>query len=430
MGINRVVGFDFMRKQRDSKGSSDTLDVIREKLLFSIADWDSCVTGVHLAAINPEGTAEAMLMALQNEPWAIDELDEYGRAPIHWAAEWGNLMILDVLIMAKANINLRSGIGNTPLVSSISAGRQKATKRLLEVEECRMHINSSNVGRFNLTALHYAINRNSPAIVRIVLEAGAMVKGCSTYWSALYALGYFCREDQGTVDEIFGLLLTYGADIEERDYLSGCTPIMSAVFMNNVLVLRTLISAGASLTALSPTNQNILHIMAVAVDVEILDCIAKLDLVDVQVTQRTTDGYNALELLSEEYLQPFWKADAYCPRPSSAAMQAFIVFYFDLLIPEMRRHMSTIDALFRAVEDKDASTATRILDQLVEKNVKCGEPDLVGWYRGLKGYVFGGDWNHLAGVLKEEYDETGEKIERAKIARGKTITDPEMEEFF
>ena len=137
-----------------------------------------------------------------------------------------------------------------------------------------------------------------------------------------------------------------------------------------------------------------------------------------------------LQLLHGSCTRPPWDMSEAFPPLGSAEIEAYITFYFDLLLPELRSHMSTINDILRAVETRDASTATGILDQLIEKNVKCGEPDLVGWYRGLKGYVFGDDWNHLADVLKEEYDETGEKIERAKIARGKTITDPEMEEFF
>ncbi|KAL6913735.1 hypothetical protein FSST1_011495 [Fusarium sambucinum] len=56
--------------------------------------------------------------------------------------------------------------------------------------------------------------------------------------------------------------------------------------------------------------------------------------------------------------------------------------------------------------------------------------DLAGWYRGLKGYVIDGGWDYLRDVLKDEDDETNEKIGRAAVVRGETITDPEMEEFF
>ncbi|CAG7557931.1 unnamed protein product [Fusarium equiseti] len=387
-GLPRLICYLFIREYNRYEEPPDTLDLILERLSSLIPGWDEeRTTDIHLEAANPEGTADGMMKALKKESWAINEPDECGYSPIHLAVLWGNPEVIELLVMAGANINQLCGIGCTPFLCS-------------------------------------------PAGVRMLLEAGAMTKLPKTpifVSPVMLALG--SDTDQESVDEIADLLLMHGADLEERDE-NGMAPITTAIMGRNILALHKFVSAGASLTAMTLENYNILHIAASVADVEILDYIAKLDLTDVRVTQRSTRGTNPLEVLHSACIRPPWRVNKYRPRLSSAEIEAFITFYFDLLIPEMRRHMSTIDELLRAVEDKDASTATRILDQLVKKNVKCGEPDLVGWYRGLKGYVFGGDWDHLAGVLKEEYDETGEKIERAKIARGKTITDPEMEEFF
>ncbi|RBR23111.1 uncharacterized protein FIESC28_04106 [Fusarium coffeatum] len=400
-----------------------------EKLSSLIPDWDEDrTTDIHLEAANPEGTADGMLKALQKEPWAIDEQDECGMCPIHHAVREGNSEALVLLIMAGANINQRCGLGHTPLLWSVSHRQEEATKKLLEYEDCRIHVNDLVLN--GATVIHYAIGRSFPAGVRMLLEAGAMTKLPRTpiYTPPImHILG--SETDQESVDEIADLLLMHGADLEERD-IDSRTPIISAITCRSILALRKLVSAGASLKAMTSINHNILHSAAFAADVEILDYITKLDLTGVQVTQRATNGDNPLRVLYLTWSRPFWRVTKHQPQLSSAAIEAVITFYFDLLIPELRRHISTIDMLLQAVKDRDSSTATGILDQLIEKNVKCGEPDLVGWYRGLKGYVFGGDWDHLADVLEEEYDETDEKIERARIARGKAITDPEMEEFF
>jgi ankyrin repeat protein len=421
-----------MRKYTGYEEPPDTLDIILERLSSLIPNWDEdCTTDIHLEAINPEGTADGMLKALQKEPWAIDEHDERGMCPIHHAVREGNSEALVLLIMAGANINQPCGLGYTPLLWSVCGQQEEATKKLLEHEDCRVHMN--DLGPDGHTALHHAIHKNFPAGVRMLLEAGAMTKRPDTTVNItmpiMHVLGTHCKIDQETVDETADLLLMHGADLEARDH-DGRTSIMLAITGRNILALRKFVSAGASLTAMSSMNHNIIHIAASGADVETLDYIAKLDLTGVRVTQRATDGINPLQVLHLMCIRPPWRVSQDQPQLSSAAIEAFIAFYFDLLIPELRRHMSTIDELLQAVEDRDASTATGILDQLVEGNEKCGETYLVGWYRGLKGYVFGGNWDHLTDALNEENDETCEKIERARIARGKTITDPEMEEFF
>ncbi|KAH7191883.1 ankyrin repeat-containing domain protein [Fusarium flagelliforme] len=420
----------FMREYNNYEEHLDILDIILERLSSLIPDWDEDhTTDIHLEAVNPEVTADGMLKALQKEPWAIDEQDERGMCPIHHAVNEGNAQALVLLIMAGANINQPCGVGWTPLLWSVSGQQEEVTKTLLEYEDCRVHVNDLSPDGQN--ALNHAIYHSFPAGVRMLFEAGATAKLPNTTINTiptLHVLGTYSKIDQKTVDEIADLLLMHGADLEARDHASR-TPIMLAITRRNILALRKFVSAGASLTAMSSMNHNILHNAAFGADVEILDYIAKLDLAGVQVTQRATDGNNPLQILYYMSARPLWRVTKDEPQLSSAAVEAFITFYFELLIPELRRHVSTIDELLQAVEDRDASTATSMLDQLVEKNVKCGEPYLAGWYRGLKGYVFGGNWDHLTDALNEENDETCEKIERARIARGKTITDPEMEEF-
>ncbi|KAL4722968.1 hypothetical protein ACLX1H_010208 [Fusarium chlamydosporum] len=166
--------------------------------------------------------------------------------------------------------------------------------------------------------------------------------------------------------------------------------------------------------------------MAFNPSIEIIDYLTKQNLAGIELEQRTTQGYNPLYLLYTSSDRESWYKIGNFTPPNSAETKAFITLYFDLLIPDLQRHLSTINNLLQAVKDEELSTAAEILDQLIKKKSKCLQTGFVGWYRGLKGYVIDGAWDHLVEVLEEELDETHDKIERAVIARDKDINDPEM----
>ncbi|RGP60104.1 hypothetical protein FSPOR_10844 [Fusarium sporotrichioides] len=424
----QIIGCDLVRICDESEPKPDIFRFILESVTSYIPDWDeSHRSDVHLEAMDPGGTQEGMLKALQEQPWAIDELDGTGFSPIHHAIVEGNLEALDLLIKAKANINQHCYAKRTPLVLSAQAGRERETARLLESEECRMNMNYTAPSRFS--ALDFAIKIGSLAIVRMLLEAGATVKRHNSFEPLLQTFSRYTKGSQDAADEMFHTLLMHGADLEEKDNF-GYTAVMRAVLCKNALALRSLVSAGASLTGISSENANVLHFVAAYPDVDMINCIRKQNPAGVGLEQRDIYDRNPLHILYEVWNLPSWKITDFPPRPSFVEMETFIKFYFDLLIPDLRRHMLTIDSLLRAVKYRDVSTATEILDQLIERKVRCNQTGLVGWHRGLKGYVVDGGWDYLEDVLKDEYDETNDKIGRASVARCKAINDPEMEEFF
>lgn len=79
---------------------------------------------------------------------------------------------------------------------------------------------------------------------------------------------------------------------------------------------------------------------------------------------------------------------------------------------------------------KDAVEATAMLDVLIKKNETSFRHDHAGWHRGLQVYAKDSKWDPLVEAINVEYDETSEKLHRAHIAKGKTIGEPEMREFF
>ncbi|CAG2001829.1 unnamed protein product [Fusarium graminearum] len=427
-GLPRTVGCYFRLMYSNSEPQYDSMGLVMEKFSSYIPEWNEIYSNdIHLEAMYPERTREGMSKAIREQPWAIDDWDDVGYSPIHYAVVEGNLEALDLLIKAKANINQHCCSGHTPLIYATLRSLERVTARLLESRECRMNVNYTTTGGIN--ALHFAVKKDSLAIVRMLLAAGATAKRHTNCEPILHVFSFYTRSSQDDTDEMLHALLTHGANIEEKSD-DGDTPVMTAVQRKNIIALRSLVSAGASLTAISSKNYNILHFAAYNPDADMLNYIGKHNLAGVELEQRSTDDCNPVSMLHASWNRPSWRITDSYPRPNLAEMEVFITFYFDLLIPDLRRHMSTINNLLQAVKDRDVTTATEILDQLIERKVRCNQTDLVGWYRGLKGYVVDGGWDYLEDVLKDEYDETNEKIGRAAVARGKTINDPEMEEFF
>jgi ankyrin repeat protein len=90
-----------------------------------------------------------------------------GRSPLHAAALYGNLEIMDCLIKARAIVNVLDSDGATPLYYAVAKGKTEAVIHLIE--------NGANVNRFKggrPPIIVAALNRNLE-ITKFLIEAGA-----------------------------------------------------------------------------------------------------------------------------------------------------------------------------------------------------------------------------------------------------------------
>ena len=99
-------------------------------------------------------------------------LDADGRAPLHLAAEAGDLEDLDFLLRTNANVNAPDRDGATPLHHALRAGHADAAQLLLERGA---DPNSADNGR--RTPLYWAIHMNLPGVVRALVARGAKTDG-------------------------------------------------------------------------------------------------------------------------------------------------------------------------------------------------------------------------------------------------------------
>ncbi|CVK87411.1 related to endocytosis ankyrin repeat protein Nuc-2 [Fusarium proliferatum] len=370
--------------------------------------------------------AGGVLDALREQPWAIDELEEYGQAPIHIAVLKNNIEGLEHLMAAKADVNRQTSLGYTPLMTAAAEGNDTMLQKLLGHSECKKRISQGNVQ--GKTALHLAAKSGSLACVRLLLEAGAPASKTDEYGrTPMHYLAWVKQEHQQEIYEMIKFLQDYGADIEAKD-LNGITPVLWACQKGNVPALGALVRAGASLGAIDSNQNGILHAAAFSDNFDVVHYLAEQDLEDVDPQLRRPTGGDTplgrLTWISIRYQLPS------SPRPDHGQQQNFIKLYFKLLIRDIERHMLTLRNIQEAIQDRDSEATAELLDILIKRNEAGFRQELARWYRGLKFYVADGQWDTLKEAICEEYDETSEKAERAAIARGKTLKDPEMQEFF
>lgn len=424
----RNIGYEL--KSYYTKGIKPEIDMAIDKTLYFVQDWDEVsTTKVHIAAAGGGGVGGGgggVLDALLEQPWAIDELDEVGEAPIHVAVGNYNFEGLEQLIAAKADINRQTPAGYTPLMTAASYEIDTMLQKLLEHRECQKRISQGNIQ--GLTALHFAAKSGSLACVRLLLEAGAPASKTDEYGrTPMHYLAWVKQEHQQEIYEITKFLQDYGADIEAKDP-NGITPVLWACQKGNVSVLGALVRAGASIRAIDSNRKGIVHVAALSNNLDVVHYLAEQDLgeIDPQLRglEQNSTPLGCLRWIFDEYFRHSTTV------PGQEQQQNFIKFYFDLLIHDLERHMSILRNIQEAVEGRDSIATTKLLGLLIRRNEAGFRQDLVGWYRGLKFYVSDGQWDKLKEAICEEYDETSEKAARAAIARGKTLTDPEMEEFF
>ncbi|KAJ4124628.1 hypothetical protein NW765_014154 [Fusarium oxysporum] len=384
---------------------------------------------VSVTTIQPMGTPAAeggVLDALREQPWAIDELNEYGEAPIHVSIGNNNFEGLEQLIAANADINRQTGFGNTPLMRASYYGRDTMVKKLLGYSESRRCIGQSTaVGQ---TALHFAVQSGSATCVRLLLKGGASALKLNQLGETpMHRLAWGRQDDQQEIDEIIELLQAHGADIESKNR-DGWTPMFWACAKGNVPVLKALVRAGGSLSAISSHRQGILHRAACSNNFDVVHCLAEQDLEDIDPQLRDlSQGETPLGSLTWIFGKYVVPSD---PIPTPDQQKDFIKLYFDLLIRGLERHMLTLQNIQEAIEDRDLKTTTELLHTLIKRNEASFRQNLVDWYRGFIFYVSDGQWDHLKQAICDEYDETSEKAKKAAVARGKTMADPEMKEFF
>ncbi|CAH0029161.1 unnamed protein product [Clonostachys rhizophaga] len=361
-------------------------------------------TLVHLATL---GELE-MMEALEEEPWAIDQPDRYGMAPIHYASMDGDLEILKMLIWAEADVNISDLDGLTPLMFAALNGDVDCV-RLLVDSECNIEQRSHTEFR----AIHYAAQFCQPRSVLALVAAGASASARG--WLGQTPLHRLARCEMNTSFEaiketISSLLVSKGVSIDARDS-NGDTPVFRAIAKGNIPVLRCLVEAGASLLPVNDRSRNILHMVAMYPDDGILRYLLSLDsgvFFGINTEHRDADGRTSMDLVPIH--DP--GATQSPQRMTECGSVRQEIQKLDCLVryANLRHRSEQLRTIIRLVDQKQASCARLQLAHVINEKKEWGQLEWASWYRGIGQMIQALDYDKVIIALEDDVQQLTAQI--------------------
>ncbi|KAK1721216.1 ankyrin repeat-containing domain protein, partial [Colletotrichum acutatum] len=108
---------------------------------------------------------------IQKAEHLVNSKDLSWRTPLHDAASWGSLPIVEMLLRHDAHIDAQTRKGQTPLYLSILQGHSSVAELLVKKGASLQIINTNK----RWTALHLAAWTGSLVILEMLIENGADV---------------------------------------------------------------------------------------------------------------------------------------------------------------------------------------------------------------------------------------------------------------
>jgi ankyrin repeat protein len=108
---------------------------------------------------------------LDDQPELIASFSHDGWSPLHLAAHFGHLTVVDLLLARGAEVDARSknALANTSLHAALAGGHRATAQRLVEHQA---DVNAVEAGGY--TPLHQAAELGDAEMVRLLLDRGAL----------------------------------------------------------------------------------------------------------------------------------------------------------------------------------------------------------------------------------------------------------------
>ncbi len=197
----------------------------------------------------------AAALALIDRRADVNVAESDGTTPLHWAVHQNDLDLVDRLIRAGANVKAANDYGVTPMSEAAVVGNAALIDRLLKAGA---DVESPNAD--GQTALMVLARTSYVDAATILLNHGAKVNGAER-WRGQTALMWAVAQNQPAMVKV---LVAAGADVNARSTVNnwerqgtaagGLTPLLFAAREGCLDCAKTLVEAGAELNLSDPEN--------------------------------------------------------------------------------------------------------------------------------------------------------------------------------
>ncbi|XP_073839943.1 transient receptor potential cation channel A1 isoform X2 [Musca autumnalis] len=210
----------------------------------NISIKDACLRNVlHLVIMNGGRLQEfAEVCKTQSQAQLeqlLNEKDNTGCSPLHYASRDGHIRSLENLIRLGACINLKNNNNESPLHFAARYGRYNTVKQLLDSEKGSFIINESD-GE-GLTPLHIASQQGHTRVVQLLLNRGALLHKDHNGRNPLQLAA------MSGYTETIGLLHSVHSHLLDQEDKDGNTALHLATMENKPRAISVLLSMGCKL---------------------------------------------------------------------------------------------------------------------------------------------------------------------------------------
>ena len=178
---------------------------------------------------------------------AIEQRDKKGNSALHFASKNGNVKIVNLLILAGADIHAENEANQTPLHQACQRN-QKEIVQVLLTKGANPNI-FSNSGK---NALHTACYSDFDEIVELLLKSGAVENVNLADKLGATPLSLACIRKNRRILE---LLIQAKADVNQPNK-SGALPLHLTCIIQSPEIAKLLIDAGADVNAINPIGES------------------------------------------------------------------------------------------------------------------------------------------------------------------------------
>jgi uncharacterized protein len=188
-------------------------------------------------AVKSQNTSRARTLIKQGAD--VNSTQPDGATALHWAVQWNDADTVELLLKAGAKVDVSNDYGATPLWLAAQNGSAPLVERLLKAGA------NPNIGLASgETPLMTAARAGSVGAVRALVKGGAHLEAAESFRGQTALMWAFAENHL----DVAKTLVEAGANVSARS-ASGFTPLMFVAREGHVDAARLLLSKGADINA-------------------------------------------------------------------------------------------------------------------------------------------------------------------------------------